>query len=288
MCNGHARIRKTLPVTADGSLQRVDFTLESANSKVEGRIVDSSGFPVRNARVVDANNPARSSMTDSGGRFLIEQLPAGPIKLIVRHPLFPEHDIAATAVEEDAPVEFQLTIGGGIVGTVVDRETGRPLASAAIEVRMGKHSPQVASSGENGMFRLGPLVAGRWQLTVRAAGYAREVRSIDVEQASRPGDNSVRDLVLELERGVTLHGTVRDHNGDRVVGAVVSVGTRRPSTDVDGAFVLTEVAASEHVEVRIVLTRGDRKAAEQQVVVAEPGEDKRVELRIDTSALERD
>jgi hypothetical protein len=52
---------------------------------------------------------------------------------------------------------------------------------------------------------------------------------------------TARNLRLQLERGATVAGTVRDHNGQRVAGATVRAGEVTVRSDVEGSFRLSDV-----------------------------------------------
>lgn len=66
---------------------------------------------------------------------------------------------------------------GRLIGRLVDRETGRPVATAAVSV-VGR-TAESASDGQ-GLFRLAGVPAGRHELRVRRLGYAPLRHAVDV------------------------------------------------------------------------------------------------------------
>ena len=66
---------------------------------------------------------------------------------------------------------------GRLIGRLVDRETGRPVATAAVSV-VGR--PAESASDRQGLFRLTGVPAGRHELRVRRLGYAPLRHAVDV------------------------------------------------------------------------------------------------------------
>jgi len=97
---------------------------------------------------------------------------------------------------------------------------------------------------------------------VRAPGYVTETQSLTV----RVG-RGLQDVVLDLVRGATLAGEVRDHFGRRVAGARVSIGGIATTTDDNGTFKLTGVASGtleadsdgKRAELELRLNPGDER-----------------------------
>jgi len=80
--------------------------------------------------------------------------------------------------------------GGRVAGRVVDRETGRPVPSALVQV-MGR--PEAATTDLDGRYRLGPLTAGVYAVRVAFIGYqAGQIDSVRVAE----GETSLADFAL--------------------------------------------------------------------------------------------
>lgn len=78
---------------------------------------------------------------------------------------------------------------GRLIGRLIDRETGRPVATAAVSV-VGR--PTEAASDRQGLFRLTGVPVGQHELSVRRIGYAPLRHSVDVTTG----------LTTELEIGL--------------------------------------------------------------------------------------
>ena len=104
---------------------------------------------------------------------------------------------------------------------------GRPLVGATVAIQRVSEQPQVfiqprAMRPESGRFD--DLVAGAYELVVVAEGYPEHRRRVpDLRPRER------REVVIRLERGASLSGTVLDSDGERASGAVVALYP--PATD---------------------------------------------------------
>jgi len=131
-----------------------------------------------------------------------------------------------------------------LTGVIRDSATGRPLAGALIELRRD-NVRRTAQSDDAGEFRLSPIPADAYRLTVRRLGFAE--RSREFQMGAR--DTSVmvtlipiaRDLdTMYIRAGVTgIYGVVGTSEGLRpLAGAKVQVmgANRSKVTDSAGTF----------------------------------------------------
>jgi len=256
-----------------------DVTLKKAEGRLAGEVDDDRGAAVSAARVeIEAPPmPARWVTTDRGGRFAADGLGPGPYRVVVTHA-----DFAPATFEAVAPTDgarFALAPGGGIDGDVRDARLGGVPPGLRLElVVAGK--PRVVPVGRDGRFSATALPAGRATLTATAPGYVTMARDIDVVPGDRLHDVTVRDLRIELERGGTVVGRVRDDHGDAVAGAAVSVAAGggavlRARSDRDGNFRVDGVAPGR---ARVVAESGGASAGDDVDVRA--GDESRIELRL--------
>lgn len=142
-----------------------------------------------------------STTTGEDGAWRVEGLEPGEYQVQVRTPgaevLTGQHLV----LEGDLRLDLEVP-AGGLEGRVLDRETGLPLAGAAVEARRVGIPEMVrrASSGEDGRYRLGELPDGEYAVTMEARGY----RSERVPAAVREGLFTPLDVELEPGGGVTL------------------------------------------------------------------------------------
>ncbi|WP_045119084.1 carboxypeptidase-like regulatory domain-containing protein [Haliangium ochraceum] len=229
-----------------------DFVLTVADAELAGRVRDSSGFAVRGARVritgAAGATPAlsaegRAATTDDAGRFAIAALAPGRYRVEISHPGFPTRT-AEAGTEEGA--ELSLVFGGGIDGQVRDQHTRAAIAGARVLGTGPGGARRELSAGDDGGFSLVPVVAGVWTLSASAPGYvpAAPLR-VEVAAATEPAQVTVRDVRLDLARGATVAGTVRDENGQRVAGARVRAGQAEGRSDAEGGFRLSDVPTGD-------------------------------------------
>jgi protocatechuate 3,4-dioxygenase beta subunit len=220
-----------LPATTDAARdEKLDLVLVAADAAIEGELDDPTGLPVAGAELSvggaaagDVTSGGRRATTDKAGRFRIAGLPPGPVRLHAIATGFPPQDLDAQAVSD---VKLVLALGGGIDGLVFDHHTGEPIPGVAITATGPGGLREDAESGGDGRFTIAPIVPGAWRLQVALAGYLPVARAIDVPVADHPGVITARDQRVELERGATLGGVVRDQYGSRLPGATVTVRRR--------------------------------------------------------------
>ena len=223
---GHADARARLDLVADpaavGADRIHDVVLVVADAELTGDIDDPAGLPVVGARVEIEGGPAdgRAAAAGPGGRWTIAMLPPGPLTVRVEQAGFPPQRFAATPGTD---AHLRLVYGGGVEALVFDHHTGDNLAGIAVTATgPGGEQRDLVTDGR-GELALVPVPAGRWTLRVRIPGYLARAITVDVPAGDRPGQATVRDVRLELERGALVAGTVRDRHGDRVAGARVSI-----------------------------------------------------------------
>jgi hypothetical protein len=323
---GHALVSPPeLELRADGA-PRLDVRLARA-AQLSGQVVDEQGKPLAGALVTvaaqtglgvqdlavlpgslpaasdAANLPAealtrkgrlRSTASGEGGRFLLPDLPPGPVRVEVTAAARLPVRRGPMDVEAGRGVDLgKLTLVAGVAlaGRVLD-EAGAPLLGARIEARQMDTGlpPFTAVADEEGKFVV-YLPRGRVSVMASAAGRAPELRDPIVLDPAAPAPR----LELRLQRAdARLEGLVRDPQGRpanraRVLayplrgGAAVPDGGAPPepaqlpplsatSTDRSGRFVLQNVPKQPFlVEVR-------HAAWPARSAVAVPGQELFVDL----------
>jgi hypothetical protein len=150
--------------------------------------------------------------------------------------------IARTVVWEIAPgadeheIEIALHPAASIIGRVVDRDTGDPVADAVLAAtRLQEVIQQAATdtSDAAGRFRIAGLEPGTWEVEIAAVGGVRSGLREPVRVTLEPGGNvDVGDLMPEPAGRVVA--TVRDPDGDAVPGAQVTLDTSLGHSTFDG------------------------------------------------------
>jgi Carboxypeptidase regulatory-like domain/Calcineurin-like phosphoesterase/Bacterial Ig domain/Concanavalin A-like lectin/glucanases superfamily len=126
---------------------------------------------------------------------------------------------------------------GTVSGTVRDGRTGQPLAGATVS--LGQASVTTASSGA---YTIGHAPLGSGALTVTASGYASQSIPITVN----PAATTQADVQLQPQAG-SLTGVVTDAlSGLRIANATVTYASGSATTDQNGTYNLTGVAAGTY------------------------------------------
>lgn len=200
-----------------------DVVLVVADAELTGLVEDPSGLPVVGARIEVDGGPAdgRAATAGPGGRWTIAMLPPAPLTVGVTQGGYPAQTFAATPGTDD--VRLVLRYGGGVEGVVFDHHTGENLEGIAVSASGPEGAQRDLVTDARGQLALVPVPAGRWTLRIKTPGYLARSLIVDVPAGDRPGQATVRDVRLELERGALVAGTVRDRLGNRVAGARVTI-----------------------------------------------------------------
>ncbi|HVK85488.1 MAG TPA: carboxypeptidase-like regulatory domain-containing protein [Kofleriaceae bacterium] len=270
---GHGGARRTveLPVATGPTAEehREDFVLVVADATLAGTLDDANGTAVAGAtiEIVGGGEEGRHAIVAADGTFAIEMLPAGPLRLVVRHPDYPTTELEATATSGSsrARVRLRLPLGGAVEGAVLDASSGSPIAGLALTARGPLGATAEGSTDARGLWKLGPLRPGRWMVAIKVPGYLPLERELEVTAGRTPGAITLRDIRLELARGALVGGTVRDARGQRVAGAevVVRLANGAPlavtgRSDSAGEFRIRDVPTGD---LEITATKNERTGA---------------------------
>ncbi|MBZ5589249.1 MAG: carboxypeptidase regulatory-like domain-containing protein [Acidobacteriia bacterium] len=277
----------------------------AAGTTVKGHVVDgTSGAPVVNASVsIDSAGAARGRgpipaemrsgdiTTDADGRFEIEGVATGKQPLHVTHPDYADATQIVQVADEGAVVEVRMTQGGVLAGTVAS-DTGQPVPGANVALNQagsggfgfgGGAGAQMNVTDTAGQFRFDHLGAGRYTVTASLGSHT----SSPVEVVLQAGQ-SQQDLVLQLQVGVTIQGTVSGLPTTMVTG--MTVGANGPDSYVqsmrlgaDGAFEFDNVPLGV-VTLRGTATdpTGSTRSTTKQVTTSADQPVLTVELAFDT------
>jgi len=226
---GHGTMERTLELADQGPRRREDFSLVIENAQLRGQVLAPDGGPAGAAVVRVVDGPTRRTITtDAGGRFVIDHAAAGSYQLEVSSDDFPAIRVAA---HSDHWAEIRFARGGSLRCDLRDRATAAPLTGVRVEATGPDHRVATAISDGRGFADLRALPPGEWTIRVRVKGFSPIVRTVAVRPTTIPDD-----VRLELARGATLSGVVRDRSGHRVAGARVFAEGVETQADGDGNF----------------------------------------------------
>jgi RNA polymerase sigma factor (sigma-70 family) len=220
--------------------------------RLEGIVVDENDKGVAGARVAIDAAPPVVIETESDGSFVFEGLIARYYRVEAAAGERYAGPAGLRLTDTSEPLTLRLATGGILEVVVTDRDGGKPIAGADIELRA-----PLAWSGKTGADGVATLrgVGPTWApLAVTAKGFAPA--SV---LASTSGDPKAPDrIAVTLGKGAAFAGTVVDENGKPVGGARVTaalvtepfpvVDPRRDGvlTDEDGAFTFPALASGTY------------------------------------------
>jgi protocatechuate 3,4-dioxygenase beta subunit len=200
----------------------VELWVEAA-PYLAGRVVDADGRPIADANVMAMGGTSgESTQTDPDGRFRVLGLDPGAYQVFASHPRYASApprriELADRSVTD---LELRLTASPRVVGRV------EPPTEAAITVDPDRDpagfEPTMWTaidqrSRPDGSFEVTPITAGAHTIAAKATDGRRGQATVVVPAQ---GDATV---VIRLEDGGSIAGTVRDQQGQAVVGAAVII-----------------------------------------------------------------
>jgi hypothetical protein len=266
--HGDARSKIELP-PAKGitpAERKEDLGLVVADAILAGIVDDVAGATVAGATVEIVGNDVRRGVTGNDGAFAIDMLPEGTHRLRITHPDYPPAELeAAASTGGKARARLRIPLGGAVEGALLDGASGAAIASMTIVAHGPRDLTAEATTDKQGLFKLGPLAAGRWKIIIKQPGYLALAHELDVPAARAPGQTSVRDVRLDLARGALVGGTVRDARGMRATGTKIVVQradgtgpTAEGTTDSQGEFKIHDCPTGD---ILVTATKADGTGA---------------------------
>jgi protocatechuate 3,4-dioxygenase beta subunit len=272
---GHGTVQVPAVTLRPGDRFRLDVTLVPP-SVVEGTVTDADGLPVSGA-LVSADGPwmrgggsgpwgggaaqVAAARTDPGGRFRIEGVSPGQVRVSGRRDLASPAAVKTVLVEEGetASVDLVLVEGGVVTGAVLDA-AGTPVGGAMVWTTSGSGPPrpgearQVTSDAAGSyLLALPPgsygVHASRPRGAIRLAGRPGTLATVQVVAGQRAEVN----LVLPDDPPPTVSGHVLEPGAAPAIGSAVWIGSpgaglQVTQTDAEGAFSLAH-AGTDPVQV---------------------------------------
>lgn len=170
---------------------------------LQGRVTTAAGEPVPAVRV---GVSGAAASTNDDGLYWLEGAEPGRQEVLFLHP---SHGRVVRPFEIQPGVNvLDVTFEPGVevAGRVVD-DTGRPVPGARVELAPENHfEPRLYRdvTGEDGRFRLSPVVVGRYRLKAGADGFTDTEHPGTLAVAGEP----VSNLEVALEKGAMLSGRI--------------------------------------------------------------------------------
>jgi uncharacterized GH25 family protein len=287
------RIAVSAPATAGPVAPETHAHRAEDAPRIEGRVLDRGGQPVAGA-VVRAEGPGRlfdidteamavggapsEATTDSEGRFALQGPAPGEVTMRVRAAGFAPLDRRDVPVPADDVVvlePFVLSRGAILSGHVLD-SLGRGVPGAELVsvgdrdaggmVIIGGKRETVATTAEDGTFRIDQLACGAWKIQVHHDDHPDELFQ---GLAEVPGEE-VAGLAFVLRPGTTISGRVKDVPPGELADLVVrasevgqdwlsGVRSRKAEVVSDGSFELRGLASDKEYELQARTERDEER-----------------------------
>lgn len=245
---------RTLSVTADGygnatvgglQLERVDVERDVVLELAEmicGTVVGPGNIPIEGARVIAqsfASGPRQSrdeAVTDVDGRFCLEHVKPGQYTVAVAKQGFkPGREPRVEA--GDTRLVFQLSPKSSISGVVLARDTGQPVPTFQVQLRVayenteatGKMGSVMTVQNPRGEFLVDDVAEGTYVVEAVAEGYAPTLS----ERIRVGSSQEVVGITIQLAQGGAITGQIVDPEGKPVAGAMIET---RDTTWTDDYF----------------------------------------------------
>jgi protocatechuate 3,4-dioxygenase beta subunit len=170
---------------------------------LQGRVTTAAGDPVAAVRV---GVGGASATTNDDGLYWLEGAELGPQEVIFLHASYGRL-VKKRAIQPGVnQLDVVFDAGVEVTGRAVD-ESGSPVSGARVELASEnrfdlKQAHDV--TGDDGRFRLAPVLPGRYRLKAAADGFSDTTLPKTVEVAAEP----VANLEITLEKGAALSGKI--------------------------------------------------------------------------------
>jgi hypothetical protein len=222
--------------------------------QVNGQVLDDfTSSPLAGAEVsfVNSQNQTISTLTDASGEFVIsdDYFQSGSTYAfsIAKSQYLPQYATVsisgASNVIDQNPVHLYLSYGS-ISGTIMDDESGSPLAYAMVTVKDSQNNTICANTDQNGQFKLNSpyLHLGQtYSVSVSKENYDDQTMSVTL---NLPGDNLISSTPVLLNIEAIITGKVVSTMNTSISGVhVTALDSKGESftadTDTNGVFTLT-------------------------------------------------
>ncbi|MEM7263601.1 MAG: carboxypeptidase regulatory-like domain-containing protein, partial [Planctomycetota bacterium] len=192
---------------------------------IAGRVVDLDGNPIVAARLeAGSSSSPDKTKSDEEGYFLLDGLSAGSHRVRCKAKGYVESSKSdvETGTED---LEFQLIPAAEIIGRVIDKKTGEPIAGIAIGAMQDDTRSFRSSNGtttkEDGTFRLDGISAGAYRIYVNSEAHALYMSEAPFDLVAQE-TRDVGDIELTEGLSVTV-AVVAEGSDDPVEGADVAL-----------------------------------------------------------------
>ena len=219
---GYAGVSSSELLLASGD-QRDDLTLQLSGDgfTLSGIVEDSGGGPIPGAQInanLGWNNSSFRTQTDGDGRYLLTLLP-GSYRVRANAEMYASesHRLQLSTERE---LDFKLTPAATLHGRVLERGSATGVAEASVRLHDTKGwqwRQRSVMTNTEGFFSFEDVDPGNYELSAHKGNlYGTHNLQIAVTVAS-----STRDLTIEMDKGFTISGQIKDARGQGIAQASV-------------------------------------------------------------------
>ncbi len=219
MMHSHAKL---VPVRVGESTGGIEIHFDAGFS-IAGRVLNSRGQPIADADVRAVNRGKLGiAKSNTDGSYQIDHLPEGVYEVRVAHRQYRFVAIEDIPAGQDR-VELRMPDRAVLEGSAIDADTHALITAYRIEMDPEEWQNDDLSvlnhtmldvADQDGVFSLLSVRTGEIHLHVYADGYATAEHTVTIDESAA----TVQDIVIPLERPVSISGTVRDTAGEPIEG----------------------------------------------------------------------
>lgn len=213
---------------------------------IQGQVTDAKNYPLPDytvSAVSDRDNITYATKTDSGGQFILRNLPSGLWMVKVRNygTLLIQREVTVTEKAE-VKTDFVIENTGIISGFLLDSTDKSPISITG-EIQLGLLTPnkrrierKFKGKIDNGYFEVKNLLPGQYVMIDAFDGYVFDMSDLPV-MTVYPGSN-IGGVEVFIKPGATLHGRFVDIENQRpITGVLIRVASERSDSIYrDGKF----------------------------------------------------
>lgn len=294
---GFREIHKTVELGPGEHLTDVVVIVdESDGFEIAGRVTNTEGNALQNAWAFTRSHSTDTSgnaQTDKNGYYKISGLDEGIYYVDVSHNNYSSakmNDVEAGSTG----VDFVLEGCGAIEGRVVSAANGESISNFQI-IQLTGHVQRwgqwmntytfVNVHSADGSFSFSQVDVGEAAIIVKADGFSPGIEHVTGIEAGQ----TIKDVIIKLEAGLSVEGIVKDTNGSPISGAWIFIGAV-PSewdrerfsvalSDSEGGFRLDSLS---HETKTISAYHGDYASAS---VLVDPAHDSKIEIVLSNGGI---
>ncbi|WP_010587850.1 M56 family metallopeptidase [Schlesneria paludicola] len=190
---------------------------------VTGMLVRSDGSPVADATVILHAGGSNKTKSNGEGLFRLENIRAReyPYPVWAHQGNLISHKVSVSALNQSdpkvakfTPLLLEMTEGKKASFSVTSEVTNKPIAGA--NVRFGYPDRRLVTTDEQGIAIVEGLLPEEYQVSIEAAGHARNAPAIDLARTE-----AVTLFNVRMKPGGVVRGRVVDSTGSPIDGAEV-------------------------------------------------------------------